>query len=97
MSIGVSFFTEVVGAGPIKNCDIFGFGQFDPCEIRAHPTGSAIAPVGIGQPRLRHATTFARISAREIGIPRKTSRSKKAVPTPHPMGLGPTARVDIGS
>ena len=24
MGIGVAFFTEIVGAGPIKNCDILG-------------------------------------------------------------------------
>src|SRR5262249_22472215 len=27
MGIGVSFFTEIVGAGPIKNCDILGLGM----------------------------------------------------------------------
>ena len=43
MGIGVSFFTEIVGAGPIKNCDILGLGMFDSCEIRVHPTGSVIA------------------------------------------------------
>jgi carbon-monoxide dehydrogenase large subunit len=46
MGIGVSFFTEIVGAGPIKNCDILGLGMFDSCEIRVHPTGSAIARLG---------------------------------------------------
>jgi hypothetical protein len=29
--IGVSFFTEIVDAGPIKNCDILGLGMFDSC------------------------------------------------------------------
>jgi hypothetical protein len=49
--IGVSFFTEIVGAGPIKNCDILGLGVFDSCEIRVHPTGSAIARRGTKKPR----------------------------------------------
>src|SRR6202041_3942162 len=38
MGIGVAFFTELVGAGPSKNCDIFGIALFDFCEIRIHPT-----------------------------------------------------------
>ena len=46
MGIGLSFFTEIVGAGPVKNCDILGLGMFDSCEIRIHPTGSAIARLG---------------------------------------------------
>ena len=29
MGIGVSFFTEIVGAGPSKNCDILGIAMFD--------------------------------------------------------------------
>ena len=46
MGIGVAFFSEIVGAGPVKNCDILGLGMFDSCEIRIHPTGSAIARLG---------------------------------------------------
>ena len=42
MGIGVAFFTEIVGAGPIKNCDILGLGMFDSCEIRIHGGGSNI-------------------------------------------------------
>ena len=29
MGIGVSFFTEIVGAGRSKNCDILGIAMFD--------------------------------------------------------------------
>ncbi|GIS10017.1 MAG: hypothetical protein CM15mP114_07990 [Alphaproteobacteria bacterium] len=43
MGLGFKHFTEIVGAGPVKNCDILGLGMFDACEIRIHPTGSAIA------------------------------------------------------
>jgi carbon-monoxide dehydrogenase large subunit len=43
MGIGLVSFTEVVGAGPSKICDILGFGMFDSYEILMHPTGSVIA------------------------------------------------------
>ena len=43
LGVGLTHFTEIVGAGPVKNCDILGMGMFDSCEIRIHPTGSAIA------------------------------------------------------
>ena len=46
IGIGLSHFTEIVGAGPVKNCDILGLGMFDSGEIRIHPTGSAIARLG---------------------------------------------------
>ena len=69
MGIGVSFFTEIVGAGPSKNCDILGIAMFDSCEIRLHPTGSAIARVGTKSTGQGHETTWAQIIATEIGIP----------------------------
>ncbi|HKK97344.1 MAG TPA: molybdopterin cofactor-binding domain-containing protein, partial [Marivita sp.] len=69
MGIGLSFFTEIVGAGPVKNCDILGLGMFDSCEIRIHPTGSAIARLGTISQGQGHATTFAQILASEIGLP----------------------------
>ena len=50
MGLGVSFFTEIVGAGPSKNCDILGIAMFDSCEIRMHPTGAGIARVGYQEP-----------------------------------------------
>src|SRR5262249_29149993 len=31
MGIGVATFTEIVGAGPTRNCDILGVGMFDSC------------------------------------------------------------------
>ena len=69
MGIGVSFFTEIVGAGPSKNCDILGLGMFDSCEIRVHPAGSIIARLGTISQGQGHATTFAQILASEIGVP----------------------------
>src|SRR5262249_26616970 len=67
--IGVSFFTEIVGAGPSKNCDILGIAMFDSCEIRLHPTGAGIVRVGSKSQGQGHETTWAQIVASEIGIP----------------------------
>ena len=44
MGIGVAFFTEIVGAGPSRACDILGIAMFDSAEIRIHPTGSRHLP-----------------------------------------------------
>jgi aerobic carbon-monoxide dehydrogenase large subunit len=67
LGIGLTHFTEIVGAGPVKNCDILGMGMFDSCEIRIHPTGSpsrGLAPFPKGK---GHATTFAQIIATRSG------------------------------
>ena len=42
VGIGISFFTETVGAGPRKDMDILGLGMADGCELRVHPTGKAV-------------------------------------------------------
>jgi len=47
MGIGISSFTEIVGAGPGKHFDIAGIEMFDSCEIRVHPTGKALARIGV--------------------------------------------------
>jgi aerobic carbon-monoxide dehydrogenase large subunit len=93
MGIGVSFFTEIVGAGPIKNCDILGLGMFDSCEIRVHPTGSAIARLGTISQGQGHATTFAQILASEIGIPAENITIEEGDTDTAPYGLGTYARV----
>src|SRR5690606_10502902 len=69
MGIGICTFTEVVGAGPSKMCDILGMGMFDSCEIRVHPDGSAIARMGTITQGQGHQTTYAQIIATEAGIP----------------------------
>jgi hypothetical protein len=43
--------------------------MFDSCEIRVHPTGTAIARLGTISQGQGHATTFAQILASELGIP----------------------------
>ena len=88
MGIGVAFFTEIVGAGPIKNCDILGLGMFDSCEIRIHPTGSAIARIGTISQGQAHATTFAQILASEIGIPADKITVEEGDTDTAPYGLG---------
>src|SRR3546814_20871210 len=69
MGIGVAFFTEIVGAGPTRNCDILGVGMFDSCEIRIHPTGAAIARLGTKSQGQGNETTYAHILATERGTP----------------------------
>ncbi|MBL4907699.1 MAG: carbon-monoxide dehydrogenase large subunit [Sneathiella sp.] len=88
MGIGTAFFTEIVGAGPVKNCDILGLGMFDSCEIRIHPTGSAIARLGTVSQGQGHATTFAQIVATEIGIPAEDITLEEGDTDTAPYGLG---------
>ena len=69
MGIGISSFTEVVGAGPSKDFDILGIKMFDSSEIRIHPTGKVIARFGTKSQGQGHETTYAQIIAEELGIP----------------------------
>ncbi|MGC2632368.1 MAG: aerobic carbon-monoxide dehydrogenase large subunit, partial [Rhodomicrobium sp.] len=88
MGIGVSFFTEIVGAGPAKNCDILGIGMFDSCEIRVHPTGAAIARLGTKSQGQGHETTYAQILATETGIPADRITIEEGDTDTAPYGLG---------
>ncbi|MEM9709898.1 MAG: aerobic carbon-monoxide dehydrogenase large subunit [Pseudomonadota bacterium] len=88
MGVGLTFFTEIVGAGPVKNCDILGLGMFDSCEIRIHPTGSAIARLGTISQGQGHATTFAQILATEIGLPADSITIEEGDTDTAPYGLG---------
>ena len=47
MGIGMSFFTEAVGAGPRKDMDVLGLGMADGCELRVHPTGKAVVRLSV--------------------------------------------------
>src|SRR5207253_7777247 len=69
MGIGLSTFTEIVGAGPSNTFDILGIKMFDSAEIRVHPTGSAIVRIGVQTQGQGHETTFAQIVAEELGLP----------------------------
>src|SRR5271169_2938339 len=88
MGIGVSFFTEIVGAGPSRNCDILGIGMFDSCEIRVHPTGAAIARLGTKSQGQGHETTYAQILATETGIPADMITIEEGDTDTAPYGLG---------
>ncbi len=88
MGLGVSFFTEIVGAGPSKNCDILGIAMFDSCEIRLHPTGAGIARVGTKSTGQGHETTWAQIIATEIGIPADDIMVEEGNTDTAPYGLG---------
>ncbi|EHR49106.1 carbon-monoxide dehydrogenase, large subunit [Saccharomonospora marina XMU15] len=68
MGIGVSFFTEAVGAGPRKHMDILGLGMADGAELRVHPTGKAVLRLSCQTQGQGHETTFAQIVAEELGI-----------------------------
>jgi len=88
MGIGVAFFTEIVGAGPTRNCDILGIGMFDSCEIRIHPTGAAIARLGTKTQGQGHETTYAQILATEIGLPADSIAIEEGDTDTAPYGLG---------
>ncbi len=68
MGIGVSFFTEAVGAGPRKHMDILGLGMADGAELRVHPTGTAVLRISVQTQGQGHETTFAQIVASELGL-----------------------------
>jgi carbon-monoxide dehydrogenase large subunit len=68
MGIGVSFFTEAVGAGPRETMDMAGLGMADGCEVRIHPSGKATVRLSVQTQGQGHETTFAQIVAEEIGI-----------------------------
>jgi carbon-monoxide dehydrogenase large subunit len=88
MGIGVIFFTEIVGAGPSRNCDILGIAMFDSCEIRIHPTGTAIARLGTKSQGQGHETTYAQIIATELGLPADNITVEEGNTDTAPYGLG---------
>ncbi|MEV5537063.1 aerobic carbon-monoxide dehydrogenase large subunit [Saccharopolyspora shandongensis] len=68
MGIGISFFTEAVGAGPRKHMDILGLGMADGAEVRVHPTGKAVVRISVQTQGQGHETTFAQIVSDQLGI-----------------------------
>ncbi len=68
MGIGVSFFTEVVGAGPKKHMDVLGQGMADGADLRVHADGRAVISISCQTQGQAHETTFAQIVAEELGI-----------------------------
>jgi aerobic carbon-monoxide dehydrogenase large subunit len=88
MGIGVSFFTEAVGAGPRKDMDILGLGMADGCELRVHPTGKAVVRLSVQTQGQGHETTFAQIVAEELGIPPEDIDVVHGDTDNTPFGLG---------
>ncbi|HEU5249168.1 MAG TPA: molybdopterin cofactor-binding domain-containing protein, partial [Thermoanaerobaculia bacterium] len=88
MGIGLSCFTEIVGAGPSKHFDILGIKMFDSAEIRVHPTGKATARFGTKSQGQGHETTYAQIVAEELGIPAAHVEVEEGDTDTAPYGLG---------
>src|SRR6476620_11835176 len=88
MGIGVSFFTETVGAGPRKHMDIVGLGMNDGAEVRVHPTGKAVVRISVQTQGQGHETTFAQIVAEELGIPPEDIEVVHGDTDQTPYGLG---------
>ena len=88
MGIGISSFTEIVGAGPSHDFDILGIKMFDSCEIRVHPTGKVIARLGVQSQGQGHETTFAQIIAEELGFPVADIKIEEGDTDTAPYGLG---------
>jgi len=88
MGIGISSFTEVVGAGNSRDFDILGIKMFDSAEVRIHPTGKAIARFGTKSQGQAHETTYAQIIAEELGIPAADIEVEEGDTDTAPYGLG---------
>ena len=88
MGIGISSFTEIVGAGPSRHFDILGIKMFDSADIRIHPTGKAIARFGTRSQGQGHETTYAQIIAEELGIPVGDIAVEEGDTDTAPYGLG---------
>jgi carbon-monoxide dehydrogenase large subunit len=88
MGIGISFFTEAVGAGPRKHMDILGLGMADGAELRVHPTGKAVLRLSCMTQGQGHQTTFAQIVAEELGISPDDIEVVQGDTDQTPFGLG---------
>ena len=88
MGIGISTFTEAVGAGPSKLFDIMGIKMFDSAEIRIHPTGSGIVRTGARHQGQGHETTWAQIVAEELGLDPQNILVEEGDTDTAPYGLG---------
>ncbi len=88
MGIGISFFTEGVGAGPRKDMDILGLGMADGVELRVHPTGKAQLRLSVQTQGQGHETAYAQIVAHELGIPPEDIEVIHGDTDNTPFGLG---------
>lgn len=88
LGIGLSFFTEAVGAGPRKHMDILGLGMADGAELRVHPTGKAVLRISVQSQGQGHETTFAQIVGHELGLPTEDIEVVHGDTDQTPFGLG---------
>jgi aerobic carbon-monoxide dehydrogenase large subunit len=88
MGIGVSFFTEGVGAGPRAHMDILGMSMNDGADLRLHPSGRAVVSLSCQTQGQGHETTFAQIVAEELGIPPEDVEVRHGDTDRSPYGLG---------
>jgi carbon-monoxide dehydrogenase large subunit len=88
LGIGISSFTEIVGAGPGKQCDIAGIEMFDSADIRVNPTGNAVLRIGVQTQGQGHETTFAQIVAEELGMDVDNIVVEHGDTDTEPYGLG---------
>jgi len=71
--LGISFFTEAVGAGPRKHMDILGFGMADGAELRVHPHREGVLRISV-QTQGRATRRRSRRSSRGAGHPGRRRR-----------------------
>jgi carbon-monoxide dehydrogenase large subunit len=88
MGIGISFFTETVGAGPRKDMDILGLAMNDGADLRVHPTGKAVLGISAMSQGQGHETTYAQIVSEELGIPSADIEVVNGDTDRTPYGLG---------
>src|SRR5947208_12473452 len=88
MGIGMSFFTETVGAGPRRDMDLAGLSMNDGAELRVHPTGKAVLSISVQTQGQGHETTFAQIVAEELGLPPEDVEVVHGDTDLTPFGLG---------
>jgi carbon-monoxide dehydrogenase large subunit len=88
MGVGVSFFTEGVGAGPRAHMDILGMSMNDGADLRVHPSGKAVVSLSCQTQGQGHETTFAQIVAEELGIPPEDVEVRHGDTDRSPYGLG---------
>jgi aerobic carbon-monoxide dehydrogenase large subunit len=88
MGIGISSFTEIVGAGPSHDFDIIGIKMNDGVFIRVHPTGKVHAQISSQTQGQGHETTYAQIIAEELGFPVGDIKIEYGDTDKAPYGLG---------
>jgi carbon-monoxide dehydrogenase large subunit len=88
MGIGITFFTEGVGAGPRQHMDILGMSMNDGADLRVHPSGKAVISISAQTQGQGHETTFAQIVAEELGIAPEDIQVRHGDTDRSPYGLG---------